>query len=100
MNSIDSFGEIKRDIKKISIKISNKNNNVEISVEDNGCGISQENKEKIFKINESHKKIDGRMGIGLYSSKKIAKEDLGGDLIFESKEGVGTVFKLIIPYEN
>ena len=63
-----------------------------ISVKDNGCGIPEENKDKVFE-NGFSTKGKGR-GVGLYHTKQLV-ESLGGKIGFESKTGVGTVFTVI-----
>lgn len=63
-----------------------------ISVKDNGCGISEENKEKVFD-NGFSTKGQGR-GVGLYHTKQLV-ESLGGKITFESRSGAGTVFTVI-----
>lgn len=80
---------------KISVATSFQNNLVEISVSDNGCGISKEFIEKnLFRPFQTTKKQG--MGIGLYHCKTIIDAH-GGNLNVESEEGKGTVFKIILP---
>jgi len=70
-------------------------NNVCIFIEDNGIGISEDMKKKMFDIG-----IKGRgsmgSGLGLYLSKKIV-EGLNGKIQVESKQGKGTIFKIYLP---
>ena len=66
----------------------------EISVSDNGCGISQKNRKNIFKPFFTTKKKGS--GIGLYACRKFA-EDSGGRLVLSAKEGKGTKAALILP---
>lgn len=63
-----------------------------ITVEDSGCGIAEENKDKIFTKGFSTKG-SGR-GVGLYHTKQLV-ESLGGKISFESMEGVGTSFMVV-----
>jgi sensor histidine kinase regulating citrate/malate metabolism len=60
-----------------------------ITVEDNGCGIPENIKNRIFERGFSTKG-QGR-GTGLYHIKQLV-ESLGGTLSFESREGIGSVF--------
>jgi signal transduction histidine kinase len=60
-----------------------------LSFQDNGSGISDELKEKIFIPHFSTK--DSGSGLGLAISKQ-AIESMGGRIWFESKAGVGTTF--------
>ncbi len=60
-----------------------------ISVKDNGCGITDENRDKVFDSGFSTKG-KGR-GVGLYHCKQLV-ESLDGKISFESSAGIGTVF--------
>ncbi len=71
-----------------------------INVKDNGVGISEEQKHKVFKpferLEEEYSKQQGGVGIGLSLAKKLAEMN-AGTLDFESVEGQGTTFFLIVP---
>lgn len=60
-----------------------------ISVKDNGCGIAEENRHRVFD-NGFSTKGQGR-GVGLYHCKQLV-ESLDGKIGFESTAGIGTVF--------
>ena len=67
---------------------------VEISIRDNGCGISREFIEKsLFRPFQTTKKQG--MGIGLYHCKTIV-EAHGGRIEVESEEGRGTTFRVLL----
>ncbi len=73
---------------------------IEISVIDNGIGVSEEHKELIFQSfsrldNSKTAGVDG-LGIGLSISKKIV-EKLGGNIGCESDPGKGSKFFFTIP---
>jgi signal transduction histidine kinase len=61
-------------------------------VTDNGCGMSQEVKEKLFTRAFSTKDEKGT-GIGLLITQRTIHEH-GGEIQVESEEGVGTAFRL------
>ena len=67
---------------------------IEISVSDNGCGISEGDKKRIFKPFFTTKKHGS--GIGLYSCRRFA-ENSGGKLILTGKKCKGTKITLILP---
>lgn len=69
---------------------------VMISIEDDGVGIAEEDMHKINSLFFTTKK-DGS-GLGLAMSQKIIREH-GGSLLFESKETVGSSFKIFLPVE-
>ncbi|CAN5473578.1 hypothetical protein BH23BAC1_BH23BAC1_20760 [soil metagenome] len=63
---------------------------------DNGLGISDHNKEKIFNMfKRLHDHVEGT-GIGLYIVKRII-ENAGGKIEVESKLNKGTTFKIFLP---
>jgi two-component system NtrC family sensor kinase len=64
-------------------------------VKDNGCGISAEDKEKIFTTFFSTKGADGT-GLGLLNVQKIAQEH-GGCIEVESEPAKGSAFRLLLP---
>lgn len=65
-----------------------------IGVEDNGSGISDEMREKIFTPNFTTK--TSGTGLGLAMSKAIVEQS-GGAIWFETKIGVGTTFYVKLP---
>jgi len=77
----------------IEVKSAQKDNQLIISVSDNGDGIPSEFKEKVFEMFQrlhSQEEAQGS-GIGLAICKKIVEQH-GGKLWFESQEEVGTTF--------
>ncbi|HEX8546684.1 MAG TPA: sensor histidine kinase [Cytophagaceae bacterium] len=77
----------------VKILVRQNNGSVIILLEDNGIGISDEHKEKIF---EMFFKIDARSsgtGLGMYLVKQTL-ERLGGAITMESQRNVGTKFKV------
>lgn len=84
----------------LGCEIDDKNQKIEFTVRDSGIGISDEFKEKVFKrfskINVKGISANEGLGLGLAISKAYV-EMLGGTIEFQSKLGVGTTFKFIIP---
>jgi signal transduction histidine kinase len=72
--------------------------NVEISVEDNGNGMSREFVEKEL-FRPFHTTKSGGLGIGLFQSKKIM-EAHQGTILVESEDGKGTKVRLIFPVKK
>ncbi len=68
---------------------------VEYQVADNGCGLDEETRSKVFKAFFSTKGTKGT-GLGLMITKKIVNEH-GGEIEFDSKKGEGTVFTVRLP---
>ncbi|HPD18276.1 MAG TPA: HAMP domain-containing sensor histidine kinase, partial [Candidatus Goldiibacteriota bacterium] len=65
-----------------------------ISIKDNGMGIDDDMKDKIFKPFGTNKKYGA--GLGLAISYRIIRELHNGDISVESKKGEGSVFKIYI----
>ncbi len=83
---------------QINVFIHIKERHYKIRVEDNGVGIPEEKKGKIFSPNFTTK--SSGMGLGLAMVKKII-ENTGGSIWFESKENKGTTFYFTLPmFEN
>jgi signal transduction histidine kinase len=84
----------------IKVSTSTDTNFMEITVADNGVGISREHLDHIFEkfyrvpYGNIHK-IKG-LGLGLYYVRRIATAH-GGDVIVNSKPGRGTTFRIKLP---
>jgi signal transduction histidine kinase len=68
---------------------------VEIAVADDGCGIAEGEKEKIFSPFFTTKRHG--TGLGLCISKRIIDRYKGSSFSVQSQEGVGTSFKIGLP---
>ena len=77
----------------IEVKVLSEENNLIISVSDNGKGISEDLKELIFEPKFTTK--TSGMGLGLAMIKNII-EAYDGAISFSSKEGIGTVFEVVL----
>lgn len=72
------------------------NNNLVISIEDHADGLPQKVKDKLFKEMITTKGKNGT-GLGLYMSYSTIKAHFNGNITFESEEGKGTKFNIILP---
>lgn len=85
----------------ISVSARKTGDDIEIMVEDSGVGIAEADLPKIFKaferLDSSTKISTGGTGLGLYLTKKLATEVLGGTVKAESQLGVGSKFFLKFP---
>ncbi len=79
---------------KITVFISQKENNFLIEIKDNGTGIPNDKKDKIFVPNFTTKSTG--MGLGLAMVKNIV-ENANGSIWFTTKENIGTSFFIEIP---
>jgi len=91
-NAIQAISNI--DKPKVDIDLSDTEKNVIITVTDNGHGISEENKSRVFEPKFTTK--TSGMGLGLAMIKNII-ETYNGSISFTSTEVEGTTFKVILP---
>lgn len=79
---------------KILVEVEEGQEAVKVSVQDNGVGISEENKEKVFEPKFTTK--SSGMGLGLAMVKNIV-ETYGGSINFTSTKNKGTIFTVRFP---
>ena len=80
----------------VTVATKNLGDKIEISVSDNGPGIPDSIKDKIFQPFFTTKPTGQGTGLGLSLSYDIIKAH-GGELRVESKEGKGTTFIISLP---
>ena len=81
----------------VSVATKKTGRGTEISVSDNGTGIPQKTVDKIYQPFFTTKPTGEGTGLGLSLSYDIVTKAYGGELQVETTEGVGTVFKIILP---
>ena len=84
--------------KSIDFIISKDANYITFSIKDYGCGISKEVQDKLFKEMVTTKGKNGT-GLGLFMSYSNIRAHFNGNIIFESEEGKGTTFHIVIPIQ-
>ena len=93
-NSIQAYNGTPN--QKIDFIIDKNENNVIFSIKDYGMGINPEVKDKLFKEMVTTKGKNGT-GLGLFMSYSNIRAHFNGNITFESEEGKGTIFHIIIP---
>jgi nitrogen fixation/metabolism regulation signal transduction histidine kinase len=93
-NSIQAINEIQPETPRIEVHVFSEDSFAVLTVMDNGIGIIEENKTKVFEPKFTTKTRG--MGLGLAMVKKIV-EAYDGDITFISTEGNGTTFKVRFP---
>jgi nitrogen fixation/metabolism regulation signal transduction histidine kinase len=78
----------------VAIKMETNGNRVTVAISDNGTGIPEEIRMKMFTPNFTTK--SSGMGLGLSIVRKYV-ENAGGSIWFESESGKGTVFYVELP---
>ncbi|MEB2786988.1 chemotaxis protein CheB [Algoriphagus persicinus] len=80
-------------VPEVTIRTEKSNDFILLSIQDNGLGINEKKKLKIFGIfQRAHSHVEGN-GIGLYLVKKTIT-NAGGDIEVESEVGKGSTFKI------
>ena len=90
-NAIQAIGSEKG---HIEVTLNKLRERYKVQISDNGCGIKDEDKNKVFFPNFTTK--SSGMGVGLSVSQNIVQA-MGGNITFSSKVGICTVFIIDIP---
>jgi two-component system nitrogen regulation sensor histidine kinase NtrY len=93
-NSVHAIGQKQPEEPRISVRVLSEDDSVSISVTDNGVGVSEEHKHKIFEPKFTTK--SSGMGLGLAMVKNIV-ETYNGHIILDSSLGKGTTFIVTFP---
>lgn len=81
----------------VTIAIEKQADFAAISVADQGQGVSEEDRERVFeKFERLGRSGDGGSGLGLFISRRLARA-MGGDLIVTDAPGGGAYFRLTLP---
>lgn len=91
------FAEIKTNPNRITIKTQLVDEQVKITIADNGKGMSEEVKAKIFDHLFTTKEIGKGTGLGLAIVRQIIVEKHGGEIHVDSILGEGTEFIISLP---
>ncbi len=86
--------------KSVTISARLVDSSVEVTVTDEGIGISEQDQERIFskyfRADNAKQKGPTGSGIGLFTTKRIIEEH-GGSIWFESEKDKGTAFHFTLP---
>ncbi|MDF0555158.1 trifunctional serine/threonine-protein kinase/ATP-binding protein/sensor histidine kinase [Kamptonema sp. UHCC 0994] len=92
-----SFEEVKLNSSRIIIKTSLENTVVKIAIADNGMGMSESVKQKIFDHLFTTKAVGKGTGLGLAIARQIVVEKHQGQITVNSVPAEGTVFEITLP---
>ena len=97
-NSVEAIREVQDErTGSVSVKVRRDGDTQVIEVQDNGVGIDDATKPKIFKHFSTQK--TGGLGFGLTYCHTIV-EAQGGKISFTSKQGIGTTFRVEMPEKS
>ena len=82
----------------VSVSTERTDGRIIISVKDNGNGITEQNRDKIFQPFFTTKPTGQGTGLGLSLAYDIVKAH-GGEIKLETKDGDGTVFAIEFPIQ-
>jgi signal transduction histidine kinase len=82
---------------EVSLITKKINGKIHITVKDNGSGIPESLKQKVFQPFFTTKPTGQGTGLGLSLAYDIITKGHGGEMVMDSKEGEGTTFILILP---
>jgi PAS domain S-box-containing protein len=90
------YGKVEVDVESVEDEAF-----IEFRVSDTGVGLSPGDLDKLFspfvRIILPHRPVVPGTGLGLYLSRKLAQEVLGGDILVQSVQGKGSCFILKVP---
>jgi signal transduction histidine kinase len=81
---------------EVSIKASSENSFIRIDVKDNGVGIAEEHKSKIFEMFYRASERSQGSGLGLYIVQETLAK-LNGSIQVKSEPGLGSIFSVHLP---
>ncbi|MBP5776185.1 MAG: GHKL domain-containing protein [Prevotella sp.] len=82
---------------EIKVSVSSNEDQAIITIGDNGEGMSDEVKQRLYENFFTTKPIGQGTGLGMGMTRDIIENKHGGKLTFDSTEGVGTTFTFTIP---
>lgn len=85
---------------EISVSVSTADGSVIITLSDNGEGMNEETKQRLFENFFTTKPVGQGTGLGMTITRDIIENKHGGKLTFDSKEGEGTTFTFTIPIKK
>ncbi|MGK7925868.1 MAG: AAA family ATPase [Spirulina sp.] len=98
-NQGKSFAEIETHPNRITIQteLSPEKKSILIAISDNGKGMKEEVRERIFEQGFTTKAVGKGTGLGMAIARQIVEEKHGGTITCTSELGQGTTFRITLP---
>lgn len=102
MNYIDNAIYYSHPDTTITVELAKSDEDISLKVKDSGIGVPKSEQsqlfEKFYRASNARKQRPDGTGVGIFLAKKVIT-GLGGEVIFESKEGQGSTFGFRLPYK-
>lgn len=98
-NAIDSYHGATAATKEITVTLQRRGQNLELTIQDTGSGISPTDLPRIFEPLYTTKDPTKGVGLGLAITKDIVEKDFKGSIEVTSQLGHGTTFTVSIPLQ-
>ena len=95
-NSIQAYQSQGKANENIDFRIYKEGNYIVFKISDMAGGLPEKVQDRLFKEMITTKGKNGT-GLGLFMSYSNIRAHFNGDLTFESEEGIGTTFKIVLP---
>ncbi|MEM8641612.1 MAG: response regulator [Cyanobacteria bacterium P01_G01_bin.54] len=95
-NQGKTYAEIEAQPNVITLQTSVVDEQVQIQIQDNGCGMLPERVEQIFEQGFTTKDVDKGTGLGMAIAHQIMTEKHSGSITCTSKRGQGTTFTITL----
>lgn len=82
---------------EVNISVETHDDNLVVKLADNGEGMTDEVKQRLYENFFTTKPVGSGTGLGMAITRDIIEKKHGGQLSFESTEGIGTTFTFTIP---
>ena len=82
---------------ELTVNVKTEGTNISISIADNGEGMTEEVKQRLYENFFTTKPVGQGTGLGMGITRDIIENKHGGKISFESTEGKGTIFTFMIP---
>ncbi|MBE9039776.1 AAA family ATPase [Oscillatoriales cyanobacterium LEGE 11467] len=96
-NGERSFEEIAAEPNQIKISTEVTSKNAIVRIRDNGAGMPENVKQRIFEQGFTTKGVGKGTGLGMAIARQIVEENHGGSIEVDSQFGQGTIFKIQVP---
>lgn len=96
-NQGQSFVDIKANPNSLTIQTLIVRDQVQLQIQDNGCGMKPETVSRIFEQGFTTKEVGKGTGLGMAIAHQIIAEKHGGTIACTSEVGQGSTFKITLP---